>query len=168
MDRPFYRRQLPVRALVPRDQSRALRRRAGRHRHQDRSRAEDALEAIDVTYRPLPATVDPPPEHDVVSDRHFRYGHPEAAFATATHRIASTADYPRNGCTPIECFVVVAQGGRSPPPRSVAVDRSIDLDGAHGVGAGRRRQRRQVVGPVYAAAECSGQPAWCGRAMAGI
>jgi hypothetical protein len=60
------------------------------------------------------------------------------------------------------------RGGRSPPPRSVVVDRSIDLDGAHGVGAGRRRQRRHVVGPVYAAAECSGQPVWCGRATAGI
>jgi len=47
--------------------------------------------------------------HDVVSDRRFRYGDPEAAFAAAAHRIAITTQYPRNGCTPIECFVVVAE-----------------------------------------------------------
>jgi hypothetical protein len=90
----------------------ALRRRADRRRHQDTYRAEDALDAIDVTYIPLPATVDPPPEHDVVSDRDFRYGQPEAAFATAPHRIASTADYPRNDCTPSEYFVV-AEGAEA-------------------------------------------------------
>src|SRR6516164_7959568 len=41
----------------------------------DRYRAEDALEAIDVTYRPLAAVLDPhsAAERDVVSDRHFRY-----------------------------------------------------------------------------------------------
>ena len=48
-------------------------------------------------------------EHDVVSDRRFRYGDPEAAFAAAAHRIAITTEYPRNGCTPIECFAVVAE-----------------------------------------------------------
>jgi hypothetical protein len=36
---------------------------------------------------------------------------------------------------------------RSPPSRSVVVDGSNDLDRAHGVGAGQRRQRRQVVRP---------------------
>ena len=77
----------------------------------DRYRAEDALEAIDVTYRPLAAVLDPhsAAERDVVSDRHFRYGDPEAAFAAAAHRIGITTEYPRNGCTPIECFVVVAE-----------------------------------------------------------
>jgi 2-furoyl-CoA dehydrogenase large subunit len=76
----------------------------------DRYRAEDALEMIDVTYRPLPAVLDPRAAgHDVVSDRHFRYGNPEAAFAVAPNRIAITTEYPRNGCTPIECFVVVAE-----------------------------------------------------------
>jgi len=66
---------------------------------------------IDVTYRPLPATLDPRTAAgcDVVSDRHFRYGDPEAAFAAAPHRIAITTEYPRNGCTPIECFVVMAE-----------------------------------------------------------
>jgi len=77
----------------------------------DRYRAEDALETIDVTYRPLHATVDArvAAGHDVVSDRHFRYGNPEAAFAAAPHRIAIATEYPRNSCTPIECFVVVAE-----------------------------------------------------------
>ena len=77
----------------------------------DRYRAEDALEAIEVTYRPLPATLDPRAAtgNHVVSDRRFRYGDPEAAFAAAAHRIAITTEYPRNGCTPIECFVVVAE-----------------------------------------------------------
>ena len=77
----------------------------------DRYRAEDALEMIDVTYRPLFAVLDPRAAagHDVVSDRHFRYGNPEAAFASAPKRIAITTEYPRNGCTPIECFVVVAE-----------------------------------------------------------
>jgi len=77
----------------------------------DRYRAEDSMEAIDVTYRPLSPTLDPraTTEHDVVSDRRFRYGDPEAAFAAAAHRIAITTEYPRNGCTPIECFVVAAE-----------------------------------------------------------
>ena len=77
----------------------------------DRYRAEDALEAVEVTYRPLPATVDPRAAavYDVVSDRRFRYGEPEAAFAAAAHRIAITTRYPRNACTPVECFVVVAE-----------------------------------------------------------
>jgi len=77
----------------------------------DRYRAEDATEAIDVTYRPLSPTLDPraTAEHVVVSDRRFRYGDPEAAFAAAAHRIAITTEYPRNGCTPIECFAVVAE-----------------------------------------------------------
>ena len=76
----------------------------------DRYRAEDALEMIEITYRPLAAILDPRDAgRDVVSDRHFRYGNPEAAFASAPKRIAITTEYPRNGCTPIECFVVVAE-----------------------------------------------------------
>jgi len=65
----------------------------------DRHTAEDALEAIAVDYRALPAIVDPeqaleadaPVLHaaqggNLVSDRKFRYGDPEAAFAAAPHR----------------------------------------------------------------------------------
>jgi 2-furoyl-CoA dehydrogenase large subunit len=74
----------------------------------DRYRAEDALEAVDVAYRPLSAIVDP---HTAVPimDRSYRYGDPEAVFAAAAHRISITTEYPRNGGMPIECFVVLAE-----------------------------------------------------------
>ena len=88
----------------------------------DRYAAEDALERIEVEYRELPPVVDPvaaatagaPLLHDavgsnVVSDRRFRYGDPDAAFADAGHRVAVSVRYPRNACTPIEGFVVVAE-----------------------------------------------------------
>jgi 2-furoyl-CoA dehydrogenase large subunit len=77
----------------------------------DRYRAEDALEAIDVDYRPLPAIVNPrgAPASEIVSDRGFRYGDLDSAFATAPHRISITTEYPRNGGVPIECFVVIAE-----------------------------------------------------------
>jgi 2-furoyl-CoA dehydrogenase large subunit len=77
----------------------------------DRYRAEDALQAITVDYRPLPAVLDPraaPPGH-LVSDRRFRYGDPEAAFAAAAHRISIAVEYPRNAGSPLECFVVAAE-----------------------------------------------------------
>ncbi|HXZ01073.1 MAG TPA: molybdopterin cofactor-binding domain-containing protein [Stellaceae bacterium] len=89
---------------------------------EDRYRAEDALEKIAVEYRPLPAVVDsraaaaaaapvlhPAVGGNIVSDRRFRYGDPDAAFAAASHRIALTVDYPRNAVTPIECLGVLAQ-----------------------------------------------------------
>ncbi len=89
---------------------------------EDRYRAEDALDRIAVAYRPLPAaidtrsaaTADAPVLHpavggNVVSDRSFRYGDPEAAFAAASRRVAVTVDYPRNAVTPIECLGVLAQ-----------------------------------------------------------
>jgi 2-furoyl-CoA dehydrogenase large subunit len=88
----------------------------------DRHTAEDALELIVVEYRPLPPVVDPEnaagPDvgllhpavgSNVVSDRAFRYGDPETAFAAAAHRISVTTRYPRNSASPIECFVVVAE-----------------------------------------------------------
>ena len=87
----------------------------------DRYRAEDALNLIDVRYEPLPAIVDPeaalgpdaPVLHEAVgvnliSERAFRYGEPEAAFARAAHRVATTVRYPRNACTPIECLGLIA------------------------------------------------------------
>src|SRR5580704_17039187 len=65
----------------------------------DRYLAEDAVDLIEVTYRPRPAVIDPlvaldpdaPVLHEgfagnVASDRVFRYGDPERAFATAAHR----------------------------------------------------------------------------------
>ena len=88
---------------------------------QDRNVAEDALERIAVEYRPLPAVIDPeaaiapnaPLLHpaigsNIVSDRAFRYGEPEAAFTAAAHRISITTRYPRNAGTPLETFVVTA------------------------------------------------------------
>jgi 2-furoyl-CoA dehydrogenase large subunit len=87
----------------------------------DRYQAEDALDLIEVRYASRPAVVDPlqaivpgaPLLHDgfpnnVASDRHFRYGDPEAAFAQAAHRISIDIGYPRNSCTPIETYGVVA------------------------------------------------------------
>src|ERR1700730_5131756 len=87
----------------------------------DRYLAEDALDLIEVDYDPLPAVVDPlaalaadaPTLHDklgsnVASDRSFRYGDPDAAFAAAPHRVAVEIRYPRNSCAPIETCGVVA------------------------------------------------------------
>jgi len=88
----------------------------------DRYLAEDALDLIEVEYDPLPANVDPlaalAPDATVLhealgsnlaSDRSFRYGDPEGAFARAPHRIGIDVRYPRNSCTPIETYGVVAE-----------------------------------------------------------
>jgi 2-furoyl-CoA dehydrogenase large subunit len=88
----------------------------------DRYVAEDALDLIDVNYAPLPVVVDPlaalgpdaPVLHEatganLVSDRHFTYGDPAAAFATAPHRFTVTAHYPRNTGSPMETYGVVAE-----------------------------------------------------------
>ncbi len=87
----------------------------------DRYRAEDALDLIDVEYRTLPAVVDPVAAiddgapllhdgfpHNIASERKFRYGDPESAFAQAAHCISIDVHYPRNSCTPIETYGVVA------------------------------------------------------------
>lgn len=84
--------------------------------------AEDALDCLEADYQPLPAVADiraaiaaeAPLLHEavgsnVVSDRSFRYGDPEAAFAAAPHRVDLSIDYPRNSCTPIEGAVVLAE-----------------------------------------------------------
>ncbi len=88
---------------------------------EDRYLAEDALEQVRVSYQQTPAVVDPeaaagadaPLLHpavgsNVVSDRSYRYGEPERQFAAADHAVGITVRYPRNSCTPIECYVVVA------------------------------------------------------------
>jgi 2-furoyl-CoA dehydrogenase large subunit len=87
----------------------------------DRYLAEDALDLIDVDYDPLPALVEPlaalapgaPTLHDqlgsnVASDRSFRYGDPDAAFAAAPRRVTVEIRYPRNSCTPIETYGILA------------------------------------------------------------
>lgn len=87
----------------------------------DRYFAEDAVDLIEVEYRARAAVIDPldslsadaPVLHDgfrgnVASDRTFCYGEPERAFADAKHRIAIDIKYPRNSCTPLETYGVVA------------------------------------------------------------
>ena len=87
----------------------------------DRYRAEDALDLINVRYKPLPVVIDPrdalapdaPALHpplggNLASDRSFRYGDPERVFAEAKHRIAIDISYPRSACTPIETYGVLA------------------------------------------------------------
>ncbi|MPZ37900.1 MAG: molybdopterin-dependent oxidoreductase [Rhizobiales bacterium] len=88
----------------------------------DRYHAEDALELIAVDYEPLSAIVDPraaldPPQQvlhealgsNVANDRSFRYGDPERAFAEAPHKVSVEIAYPRNSCTPIETYGVIAE-----------------------------------------------------------
>jgi 2-furoyl-CoA dehydrogenase large subunit len=89
---------------------------------ENRYLAEDALDAIEIAYKPLPAIVDPvasmseeaPVLHEkaganLVSDRRFRYGEPEPAFAAAAHTISVCIAYPRNTGAPMETFGVVAE-----------------------------------------------------------
>ena len=88
----------------------------------DRYVAEDALDLIEVEYEPLPAVVDPlatlepaaPVLHDglksnLASERRFRYGDPEGAFARAPRKVSVEIRYPRNSCTPMETYGVVAE-----------------------------------------------------------
>ena len=53
-------------------------------------------------------TLHPGLNGNLVSERHFRYGDPEGAFATATHHI-SIETTPRNACTRIETYGVLAE-----------------------------------------------------------
>ena len=89
---------------------------------EDRYVAEDALDLIEVGYLSRPAVVEPlaaledgaPLLHDgfprnLASDRTFRYGDPEGAFADAAHRVSIAIRYPRNSCTPIETYGLVAE-----------------------------------------------------------
>jgi 2-furoyl-CoA dehydrogenase large subunit len=84
--------------------------------------AEDALDLIDVSYGVLPAVIDPlaalapdaPVLHErlgsnLANERSFVYGDPDAAFAAAPHRIGIDIAYPRNACTPIETYGVIAE-----------------------------------------------------------
>jgi 2-furoyl-CoA dehydrogenase large subunit len=84
--------------------------------------AEDALELIEVDYEPQPVIIDPLaaldpkqlPLHEglgsnLASERSFRYGDPERAFAQAARRVSVTIRYPRNSCTPIETYGLVAE-----------------------------------------------------------
>jgi len=90
---------------------------------EDRYIAEDALDLIAADYEPLPVVMeiaqalraDAPLLHEavdsnIVSDRSFRYGDPESAFASA-RRVQTTVHFPRIraargglGFKPIELF----------------------------------------------------------------
>jgi 2-furoyl-CoA dehydrogenase large subunit len=87
----------------------------------DRYLAEDAVDLVEVDYEPLPALIDPamaieagaPMLHEalgsnIASERSFCYGDPQSAFASAPHRIRVDVRYPRNSCTPIETYGVIA------------------------------------------------------------
>ena len=87
----------------------------------DRYVAEDALDLIEVDYDPLPAAVDPveatSPEAcvlhpgadtNIVSERTFVHGEPDAAFEAAPRTSSLTIRYPRNSITPMETYAVIA------------------------------------------------------------
>ncbi len=87
-----------------------------------RYEAEDAVDLIEVDYETLPPVTDPvaaldagaPVLHEglrgnLASDRSFHYGDPGRAFADAAHRVSVSIRYPRNSCTPMETYGVVAE-----------------------------------------------------------
>jgi 2-furoyl-CoA dehydrogenase large subunit len=88
----------------------------------DRYQAEDALDAIEVEYEPLPAVVDPveatrpgaPALHDSHADnvawqRTFRYGDPDGDVARADVVVGETLRFPRYHSIPLETYGVIAQ-----------------------------------------------------------
>lgn len=94
---------------------------------EDRYVAEDALESIEVEYRPLPPVIDPKAAMDadspllheavgsnVVHHRSFRYGDPDAAFAEADRVVRLEWTFPRYSSTPMETYGAVAQFEPSP------------------------------------------------------
>jgi 2-furoyl-CoA dehydrogenase large subunit len=87
----------------------------------DRYLAEDAAERVLVDYEPLKVAAsveaalaeDAPLLHpavgsNVVSDRSFSYGDPEAAFAAAALVVREHFRHPRSSATPVECYGVIA------------------------------------------------------------
>ncbi|MDH3453385.1 MAG: xanthine dehydrogenase family protein molybdopterin-binding subunit, partial [Gammaproteobacteria bacterium] len=88
----------------------------------DRYTAEDAAERVQVNYRVQPAVVEPAAathvdsprvhpetESNVVHERRFSYGNPDAVFAACERRIDIEVRYPRVLCAPMECYVVYAE-----------------------------------------------------------
>src|SRR5258707_1244862 len=116
----------------------------------DRYLAEDALELIEVHYAPLPAIVDPlaaldpqlPPLHEglggnIASDRSFRYGDPERAFAEAARKVSVSIRYPRNSCTPIETYGIVAMYDPGEDAYDVLANLTAPYDIRHVTGRNR-------------------------------
>jgi 2-furoyl-CoA dehydrogenase large subunit len=79
----------------------------------DRYVAEDALDAIDLELEALPPLMDARAAADggpsLVSDRSFRYGDPDAAFARAPVVVRERFAFPRWTCAPMECAGIVAR-----------------------------------------------------------
>ena len=88
----------------------------------NRYQAEDALESIEVEYRPLPAVVDPvksahpdaPMLHpkigsNIVVSRDYMHGDVADAFTSAPHKTAMTVHFPRNSIPPMEGFAIIAE-----------------------------------------------------------
>ena len=89
---------------------------------EDRYVAEDALELIEVEYRPLPPVIDLKAAigedsallheavgSNVVHHRSFRYGDPETAFAEADRVVRLDWTFPRYSSTPMETYGAIAQ-----------------------------------------------------------
>jgi 2-furoyl-CoA dehydrogenase large subunit len=79
----------------------------------DRYTAEDAIELVEVDYEPMQPVLDPFEAAEspglVASDRSFRYGDPDGAFATCELIVSERFDFPRWSSTPVECYGVVAE-----------------------------------------------------------
>ena len=88
---------------------------------QDRYIAEDAVDLIDVTYRPRRVVIDPeaalapdgPVLHEelgsnIVHTRSFVYGEPDEAFRSADRTVSVKISYPRVNSTPMETYGVIA------------------------------------------------------------
>ena len=67
----------------------------------DRYVAEDALELIEVEYDPLEPVLDPE-QGELVSERSFRYGDPDEAFAAADLVVEEPFHFPRWSGTAVE------------------------------------------------------------------
>ncbi|MCZ6553740.1 MAG: xanthine dehydrogenase family protein molybdopterin-binding subunit [SAR324 cluster bacterium] len=87
----------------------------------DRYLAEDALEAVEVDYTPLPPVMDieaaiepgapqlhPELERNLYSHRHFRYGDWEAACREADRIVKGKFRFSKYASTPIETYGVIA------------------------------------------------------------
>lgn len=88
---------------------------------EDRYRAEDAAEAIEVDYVSRPAVADPAealqPRSPVLFDHldsnaaariHFAFGDPKSAFTRAAAVVSGTYRMNRHGAVPLECRGVIA------------------------------------------------------------
>ena len=89
---------------------------------ENRYLAEDAIDLINARYEALPAVIDPVRAMDpgvallhagfannIASDRSFKYGDPDRIFAETKRSVSITVRYPRNSCTPIETYGVIAE-----------------------------------------------------------